>query len=428
MLPQVSKLINHFPKEPAFLVSALAKQLLNELRTEKNIADEQTIKQLLAKKINEYKNKQFHTLINATGVVLHTNLGRALSSKKDALKLAKLLSENINLEFNVNDNSRGKRDELIIFYLKTLFNAQDALVVNNNAAAVFLILNTLAKDKAVLTSCGELVEIGGGFRISEVMKQSGANLITVGTTNKTKLKDYEERLNEASMILKTHKSNFFMQGFCEEVDVLSLNKLAKDNEKIFYYDLGSGYVDKIHPILQDEMSVKNLIKNEVSLLSFSADKLFASTQAGIILGEKKLIEQLRNSHLLRMFRLSKASLILLELSLKSYLEKDYKNLVSLQLILDDKNEVLTKAKELLSLINIGEIIELKSLVGAGSTPNKLLPSYGIKIPCSKDKYYKLLELKVVSNWQKDCVILDLRSVLKEQIKKIARIINIVFKG
>ncbi|MBZ7992191.1 L-seryl-tRNA(Sec) selenium transferase [Campylobacter sp. RM9333] len=427
MLPQISKLINAFNDKPSFLVSFLAKELINELRaTNKEQSYEMILKEL-NERINKRLLKEPRALINATGVVLHTNLGRALMSESDYDELKAFHTNNINLEFDLESNARGKRDENLIFYLKMLFGCEDALVVNNNAAAVFLVLNTLGKNEGVITSRAELVEIGGGFRVSDVMRESGARLIEVGTTNKTKMSDYEAELNNAKMILKTHKSNFYIGGFSQEVDAISLNDLACKNEKIFYYDLGSGYVDLINDSLKDEPSVKSLISKGISLVSFSGDKLFSSTQAGIILGKKELIEKLRKNQLLRMFRLNKTSLLILTKAVKNYLNKDYANLPSLALLNDTKSQVLNKAKTLQELINFGEIVESKSLVGGGSMPEKLLSGYALKIKANKCKINELLNKGVVANYDKDSIIIDLRSVLPNQLECLANIIKEVLK-
>lgn len=427
MLPQISKLINAFNDKPSYLVSALAKELIAELRIANKEQTYEMILNELDKRINQALLKAPKVLINATGVVLHTNLGRALISEEDFMWLKDFHTNNINLEFDLGTNSRGKRDEYLINLLKILFGCEDALVVNNNAAAVFLVLNTLGKNEGVITSRAELVEIGGGFRVSEVMRESGARLIEVGTTNKTNLRDYENELENAAMILKTHKSNFYIGGFSEEVDAITLNNLAIKNEKIFYYDLGSGYTDCINDSLKDEPSLKSLIANGISLISFSGDKLFASTQAGIILGKKYLIERLRKNQLLRMFRLNKTSLLMLTRAVQNYLEKDYKRLPSLALINDKKQDVLAKAKTLQELINLGEIIESKSLVGGGSMPDKLLNGYALKIKANKGKIKELLDKGVVVNYDKDSVIIDLRSVLPSQLECLAKIIKEVFK-
>lgn len=427
MLPQISKLINAFNDKPSYLVSALAKELIAELRIANKEQTYEMILNELDKRINQALLKAPKVLINATGVVLHTNLGRALISEEDFMWLKDFHTNNINLEFDLGTNSRGKRDEYLINLLKILFGCEDALVVNNNAAAVFLVLNTLGKNEGVITSRAELVEIGGGFRVSEVMRESGARLIEVGTTNKTNLRDYENELENAAMILKTHKSNFYIGGFSEEVDAITLNNLAIKNEKIFYYDLGSGYTDCINDSLKDEPSLKSLIANGISLISFSGDKLFASTQAGIILGKKTLIERLRKNQLLRMFRLNKTSLLMLTRAVQNYLEKDYKRLPSLALINDKKQDVLAKAKTLQELINFGEIIESKSLVGGGSMPDKLLNGYALKIKANKSKIKELLDKGVVANYDKDSVIIDLRSVLPSQLECLAKIIKEVFK-
>ncbi|MDP2755427.1 MAG: L-seryl-tRNA(Sec) selenium transferase, partial [Nitrospirota bacterium] len=231
-------------------------------------------------------------LINATGVVIHTNLGRSILSKK-ALENIKQVSESYsNLEYNIEEGKRGKRYTHIKRILREVTGAEDALVVNNNAAAVLLCLNTLAKGKEVIVSRGELVEIGGSFRMPEIMAASGAILREVGTTNKTHLSDYKKAINEnTALILKVHKSNFKVSGFTEEVSVEDLVSIGSRHQVPVMFDLGSGCLVDLKPFgIYDEPVVKDIVKTGVDITTFSGDKLLGGPQGGVIVGKREYIE------------------------------------------------------------------------------------------------------------------------------------------
>lgn len=226
-------------------------------------------------------------MINASGVVIHTNLGRSVIHEELYEACKDIICNYSNVEFDLENGKRGSRYALVLEKLKMLFECEDALVVNNNAAAVFLVLNSLCYDKEVISSRGELVEIGGSFRVPEVIKAAGVKLCEVGTSNKTHLKDYEQAINEnTALILKTHKSNFALMGFHSEVNIKDLHELAKEKELLSYYDLGSGWCENLNEkLIKNEPKIRKLVQ-ECDILSFSGDKLFGSVQAGIILGKK----------------------------------------------------------------------------------------------------------------------------------------------
>jgi len=239
-------------------------------------------------------------LINATGVILHTNMGRSLIAENLLGEASKVITNYSNLEYNQEKGCRGERYEHVSEHLKNLLHVEDVLVVNNNASAVFLILNTFSKNKEAIVSRGELVEIGGSFRIPEVMSQSGAILHEVGATNKTKQADYANAINEnTAMLMKVHQSNFSIEGFSEDTNYADIKNLCVENNLIDYYDLGSGYIPELpYNLGNNEPSLKTILKDDPSLISFSGDKLFGSVQAGIIAGKKELIAKLKKNQLI----------------------------------------------------------------------------------------------------------------------------------
>jgi len=301
-LPKIDKLAN----SPKFLncnkklITKIAKEKINSLREDILNKKVQSFSQeaLEDEILKEYKKllaPSLKPLINATGVILHTNMGRSLISKEILDKASSVICNYSNLEYNQKEGKRGERYEHVSKHLKTLLDVEDVHLVNNNASAVFLILNTFAKGKEAIVSRGELVEIGGSFRIPEVMANSGAILKEVGATNKTKLSDYECAINEnTSILMKVHKSNYSIEGFSAEVDYSQIKKLALKYNLIDYYDLGSGYIPTLpYNLSSQEEPIGNILKNNPSLISFSGDKLFGSVQAGIIAGKKELISKLK---------------------------------------------------------------------------------------------------------------------------------------
>ncbi|MDE5603028.1 MAG: L-seryl-tRNA(Sec) selenium transferase, partial [Helicobacter sp.] len=261
----------------------------------------------------------------------------------------------------------------------------DFLIVYNNAAGVFLIFNTFAKNKEVIVSRGELIEIGGSFRIPRVMEKSGAILKEVGTTNKTYLQDYKEAINEnTAMLFKAHKSNYEITGFHKEVPYEDLIKLAQKENLLDYYDLGSGYfgIPGCEYLQKYEPNLEQIAALKPSLVSFSGDKLLGGTQAGIIFGKKQYIAKLKENQLLRMLRVDKFTLCMLEAVLCAYLKGEYEKIPTAKMLLQTKEELKSKAQKLLTYIPPAfkpQILETKSYTGGGAMPNKPLDSYGIAL-------------------------------------------------
>ncbi len=311
------------------------------------------------------------------------------------------------------------------------------MVVNNNASAVFLILNTFCKNKEAVLSRGELVEIGGSFRVPEVMTQSGAILKEIGTTNKTHLRDYENAINEnTAMLMKVHKSNYSIEGFFSEVSFEDISKLAQKNGLIDYFDMGSGHIfDLPFNLSKDEPSILELMKSNPSLLSFSGDKLLGSVQAGIIVGKKELIAKLKKNQLLRMLRVDKITLALLEESLNIYLKNELDKIPTLKM-LNTKLEVLKQRANILknSIDNFikCEVIKSSTMVGGGTTPNKKIPTIALSLEYKNLKANEIEKILrknlIISRIENDKVLLDFRTILEKDIAIIEEILKKEFKN
>ncbi|AXX95548.1 L-seryl-tRNA(Sec) selenium transferase [Arcobacter ellisii] len=441
-IPKVDKFITHkaFEGLSKTLITKLTKEVLENLRNNilnekiKNI-DENSLVDEVLQKYEELTTPSLKNLINATGIIVHTNLGRSLLDKKSLEKAISIATSYNNLEYNLKEGKRGERYEHISKALKALTGCEDALVVNNNASAVFLILNTFCKDKEVVVSRGELVEIGGSFRVPEVMAQSGAILKEIGTTNKTHLRDYENAINEkTSMLMKVHKSNYSIEGFSSEVDFEEIVKVASDNNLINYYDMGSGHmIDLPFNLNANEPSILQIMKYNPSLLSFSGDKLLGSVQAGIIIGKKELIDKIKKNQLLRMLRVDKITLALLEDTINSYLKNELENIPTLKMLhttLETLEERATNLKERLKDTCNCEVIKTQTMIGGGTTPNKKIPSIGLSLEYKNYKANKLEELlrknNLISRIENDRVILDFRTILEDEIEKIEIILKNLF--
>ena len=342
-----------------------------------------------------------------------------------------------NLEYSLEEGKRGERYEHITKSLQALTSCEDALVVNNNASAVFLILNTFCKNKEAVLSRGELVEIGGSFRVPEVMTQSGAILKEIGTTNKTHLRDYENAINEnTAMLMKVHKSNYSIEGFFSEVSFEDISKLAQKNGLIDYFDMGSGHIfDLPFNLSKDEPSILELMKSNPSLLSFSGDKLLGSVQAGIIVGKKELIAKLKKNQLLRMLRVDKITLALLEESLNIYLKNELDKIPTLKM-LNTKLEVLEQRANILknSIDNFikCEVIKSFTMVGGGTTPNKKIPTFALSLEYKNLKANEIEKILrknlIISRIENDKVLLDFRTILEKDIAIIEEILKKEFKN
>ena len=437
-LPQIDKILNHKPFKDynKGILARISRELLNSIRS--NLKDEEINEEKIYAQINKnykaFEKKALKPLINATGIVMHTNLGRSVIDEKSWQRAKQIACSYSNLEYDLESGSRGNRYEFAGYLLSTLFGCEDALVVNNNASAVFLVLNTFGKGGRCVISRGELVEIGGGFRVPEVMKESGAILAEVGTTNKTRLSDYENALDEnTKMLVKVHRSNFDIVGFKQDTSLEEVASLAKERGIISYYDLGGGAVSHL-ACCDSEPAIQKLIKTGVDLLSFSGDKLFGSVQAGIILGKKELIAKLRKNQLLRMLRSDKITLALLASTVLSYLDKDYNSVPTVFLLSRSTSELKSVAKRINnSCKNIASIIDTATFGGGGTLPNVKIQSVALAFRAKKGQKIENLERDfrqkgVIGRIENQCFLLDLRSVLPSDESALITAINSIFGG
>jgi L-seryl-tRNA(Ser) seleniumtransferase len=371
-------------------------------------------------------------VINATGTILHTNLGRARLSENAIRHVMDTARNYSNLEYKLNEGERGSRHSHVENLVKEVTGAEAAMVVNNNAAAVYLIMSALARSKEVIVSRGQLVEIGGSFRISSIMEESGAHLVEVGTTNKTHLYDYENAINEnTGMIMKVHTSNFKIYGFSKTVETDELAQLSsKHDQVVFYEDLGSGVLyDFSRHGIGDEPVVGDVLKMGADIVSFSGDKLLGGPQAGIIAGKKTLIDQLKKHQLARVVRVDKMTLAALEGTLMDYLkgEKGLLNIPTLRDLLVPLEELKDRSdrfvREINSLDNgiIAVVAEGTSQVGGGTMPDVQLPAFIVSIrhpDVSAEHIARKLRTEystaIVVRIQKEEVHFDLRTVTAEE--------------
>ncbi len=441
-IPKVDKFITHkaFEGLSKTLITKISKEVIENLRN--NILNE-NIKEineqsLISEVLQNYENlisPSLKSLINATGIIVHTNLGRSLLDENSLKKAIQIATTYNNLEYDLAEGKRGERYTHITKTLKALTNCEDAIVVNNNASAVFLILNTFSKNKEVVVSRGELVEIGGSFRVPEVMAQSGAILKEIGTTNKTHLRDYENSINEkTSMLMKVHKSNYSIEGFSSEVSFEEIVKVALQNNIIDYYDMGSGHmIDLPYNLNKNEPSILEIMKYNPSLLSFSGDKLLGSVQAGIIIGKKELIEKIKKNQLLRMLRVDKITLALLEDTLNSYLKNDLEQIPTLKMLftsIETLEQRANKLKEKIEDIYSCEVIKTSTMVGGGTTPNKKIPSIALSLEYKNYKPNQLEKLLrknlIISRIENDKVLLDFRTIQENELEKLEEILKGLF--
>lgn len=388
--------------------------------------------QLLSGNIKKQFSYTIEKVINATGTILHTNLGRARLSDNAIHHVVETAKNYSNLEYKLNEGERGSRHSHVEALLKEITGAEAAMVVNNNAAAVYLVLRALAENKEVIVSRGQLVEIGGSFRISSIMEESGAKLVEVGTTNKTHLYDYENALHsETAIVMKVHTSNFKVIGFTKSVETEELIQLTRRTEDvIFYEDLGSGALfDFRKHGIGEEPVVKEVIEMGADLVTFSGDKLLGGPQAGIIAGKKKIIDRLKKHQLARVVRVDKMTLAALEGTLIDYArgEKGVQNIPTIRdlLVPIEKLDERTKSfvTKLLQETNDfqAKIFPATSQVGGGTMPDVQLPTLVIALKhnhLTAEQVGRKLRTEfkpaIVGRIQKDEYIIDLRTVTEEE--------------
>lgn len=374
-------------------------------------------------------------VINGTGTILHTNLGRAPISREHMKKAFDIVTGYSNLEYNLEEGRRGERYSHFEKLLCKITGAEAAMAVNNNASSVLLILSSLAKGGEVIVSRGELIEIGGKFRIPDVMTQSGATLVEVGTTNKTHVSDYEENITEETKaLLKVHTSNYKIVGFTESVGIDELMPIAKEHGIPVIEDLGSGVlIDLSKYGLTYEPTVQESVAKGADVVCFSGDKLFGGPQAGIIVGKKKYIDMMKRNQLTRALRIDKFTAAALELVLQEYLseEQAVQHIPVLRMITEPLDEVARRARSLARTIRSTDIpakvdvISCESQIGGGSLPMERIPSMAVAIRPKHESVAALedqmrhLTVPMIPRTVNDTIMLDVRTVETEDFKLIA---------
>jgi len=394
--------------------------------------------------IKRFSSYSLIPLINATGVVIHTNLGRSLLCYRAIENIAAVSENYSNLEYNLIEGKRGKRYTHIKRILRELTGAEDVLVVNNNAAAVLLCLNTLSRGKEVLVSRGELVEIGGSFRMPEIMEASGALLREIGTTNKTNLFDYENAITEhTALILKVHKSNFRMSGFTEEVPIQELVLLGSRFNIPVMFDLGSGCLLDLKPFgIHSEPAVKDIVQTGVAITTFSGDKLLGGPQGGIIIGKRDHVQRIQKNPLTRVVRIDKLTLAGLEATLMEYSdeEKAKKSIPTMSMLLQKPEEIRDRAKKIAKRM----AMEIKnasmhvmadfSRAGGGSLPEVDLPTYVIAIKSEEIPVNDLVvrlrsgNPPIIARIKDDNLILDARTIMMKNVDGLIKGIKSALSG
>ena len=419
-LPSVDRLlqeIGEVPSVPRTLIRNEIRAVLQMRRDDlqRNGSTENgSVADLVRDRLHRLSEPSLRRVVNATGVVLHTNLGRA--------PLPQLASTEgySNLEFDLDTGKRGKRDVHLSRLLQQLLE-RPAIVVNNNAAAVYLVLNELAAGHEVIVSRGELIEIGDGFRIPDIMLRAGVMLREVGTTNRTRISDFSDAITERTrLILRVHRSNFHMTGFTEQPALKELCSLGRQHAIPVYEDLGSGcFLDLKQQGIREPV-IGDSFAAGVPLLSFSCDKLMGGPQAGIIAGDKEMVDRVRRNPMYRAFRVDKLIVQALETTLRSLLFEDWGKIPALNMILTPLQAIRSRAERVaLQLAGLNcRIRETQSVIGGGSTPDASLPSWVIEFnvpdPAQFASSLRKQRVPVIARIEGDKLLLDMRTVAVEE--------------
>ena len=433
--PRLAKLANRIPRE---LLVEVAREVLAGVRDQitgrAGVAVlpvmPTDLDDLIAREVERILARTLQPVINATGVVLHTNLGRAPLAPAVLDEFRQVAMHYSNLEYDLEAGARGRRDVHTSELLARLTGAEDAIVVNNCAAAILLVLAAMAKNGEVLVSRGELIEIGDGFRIPEVMAQSGAILREVGTTNRTHISDYESAItSQTRLLLRVHPSNFQISGFTDRPALDELVALANRAHLPLIEDLGSGCLVDLSPYGIHEPTVRDSIEAGISLVTFSGDKLLGGPQAGIIAGKKEFVQRVRRHPLFRALRVDKLTIAALEVTLGSYQRGALDEVPTIAMIRSTPAEMEERSRnflrELTSSLSMSgldiEIVDGESLAGGGSTPAQVLRTKIIRVRSERRSASQIEQRlrrgassSVIARVENDAVVLDLRTVFAEQ--------------
>ena len=427
---QIVKITNDLSR--SYVTKVIQKEILklksesiqNNLPFKKNIGE---IIQIVKEQIKLETNFGPQNVINATGVILHTNLGRSTLSKEAINSMVAISNNYSSLEFDLSKGERGSRQKDLSSLLCNITNSEAALTVNNNAAALVLTLSTLAKGKEVIISRSESIEIGGGFRIPDILSSTGAALIEIGTTNRTYLKDYEKAINKnTAAIISVHASNFEITGFTHKPSLTEICSLAESYQIPLIHDLGSGCLVDTEPFgLVHEPTPEESIKNGASLVLFSADKLLGGPQAGIIVGKSNLLNEIAKNPMARAVRIDKFTTSSLQTTLNHYIKKEITKKIPIWIMISQKkSSILNRVKKWQSVCKIQtQICETQSTIGGGSLPGQLIPSYSLSISETKSLTAQLISKKlrensmpIISRIENQKVLLDARTVFPKQDK------------
>ncbi len=449
-LPSVSEVLNEVPSEIKLhhryltkIIDQEIKSIRGRIRKDQTEFSRKEIIENILQQIWEFSVPSMKNVINGTGVVLHTGFGRAPQSGKLLRKIAKRLEGYVNLEFDLESGKRGERQDHVSFMLNALSGTDASLMVNNNAAAVLLALNTVAEGKEVIISRGQQVEIGGSFRIPDIIKKSGCSMKEVGTTNRTHLKDYEKAITkETGLLLWVHTSNYVVEGFTKDVSLQELVQLGKRKKIPVMADLGSGaLIDWSEKDIPKELPVSDIVKTGVNFVTFSGDKLLGGPQAGIIVGKNTFVKKMYANPLYRAIRCDKVCIGMMEETLKMiYGDNLSKDNLTYTLLTSKPSTLMKRGEDIVSSLSKKTIRELKiQLVdsqveaGSGSLPVKTIKSAALKFQPKSMKvsqlsqHFRLGYPPVVGYISGNAFYIDLKAILSKQIKQLSQRIEHIVK-
>ncbi len=418
------------------VVKYTIRTVVEQLRAKASMGEEiPQLEQIIARVeqgVKEIADPSLRSVINGSGIVLHTNLGRAPLGERLLLESAKVLEGYSNLEFDLKKGKRGLRDSHAERIIKFLTGAEDVVVVNNNAAAVFLILTALGKRKEAIVSRGELIEIGGSFRIPDIMKLSGCKMVEVGATNKTKPSDYTGAITpRTALLFKAHRSNYVIKGFTQELTLEELATIGTEHSIPTVYDIGSGLLRKVDSkALKDEPDVQEAISAGIDIVCFSGDKLLGAAQAGIIAGKKEYIAKIKRHPLMRALRVCKTTLAMLEKACSYYLDdkKLYANNRLFATLAQTDKELSDRGNRLIELLGAEGISATLSpsegQYGGGTLPDLSLASYQVKIEIArtrgKELFHKLLtgDNPLLTNLKSGYIYIDMLTIEDRELHRV----------
>ena len=441
--PRVAELVSEFGRE---LVTGAIRQVVAALREEVlkggSVPAETAIIDRIEKAAGIIASPSLKPVVNASGIVLHTNLGRAPMNRAVIRDMEPILAGYSNLELDLGSGARGSRNAHLASLIRHLTGAEDAIVVNNNAAAVVLALTALADGGEAIVSRGELVEIGGSFRMPDIMKASGATMVEVGTTNRTHISDYENAITDATRVLfKAHRSNFFVGGFTHEVEVGALAELGQRHGLVTVYDIGSGLLRKPDNLaLDDEPDVRSAIEDGADLVTFSGDKLLGGPQAGIIVGSQAIVSRLAKAPLMRALRVGKMTLSALTTVLTSHLKNGQvgEDVPALELLSrrpEERRELAEALQLALAKRGIGaKVVESAAHSGGGTLPALNIDSFAVELAHNRGQsgfvqqlHHDMLQLPqpILAIIREGRLLFDVMALFPEQLESIAETISLL---